>query len=74
MMVSHPARKISTDVTYWGAHIGVGREIKLNKTAVLDLTKLTVEQVKEIGKKNALILYFVYAPGLCRELFYVYYD
>jgi len=26
-----------TDATYWGAHIGVGREIKLNKTAVLDL-------------------------------------
>ena len=27
----------TTDATYWGAHIGVGREIKLNKTAVLDL-------------------------------------
>ncbi|WP_027406220.1 autotransporter outer membrane beta-barrel domain-containing protein [Anaerovibrio sp. RM50] len=26
-----------TDATYWGAHIGVGREIKLNKTDVLDL-------------------------------------
>ena len=27
----------TTDATYWGAHIGVGREIKLNKTDVLDL-------------------------------------
>jgi len=27
----------TTDATYWGTHIGVGREIKLNKTAVLDL-------------------------------------
>ena len=27
----------TTDATYWGAHIGVGREIKLNKMAVLDL-------------------------------------
>jgi len=26
-----------TDATYWGAHIGVGREIKLNKTDILDL-------------------------------------
>uniref|UniRef100_UPI00388DEC3E autotransporter outer membrane beta-barrel domain-containing protein n=1 Tax=Anaerovibrio sp. TaxID=1872532 RepID=UPI00388DEC3E len=25
-----------TDATYWGAHIGVGREIKLNKTDILD--------------------------------------
>ena len=27
----------TTDATYWGTHIGVGREIKLNKTDVLDL-------------------------------------
>ncbi|WP_027406107.1 autotransporter outer membrane beta-barrel domain-containing protein [Anaerovibrio sp. RM50] len=27
----------NTDATYWGAHIGVGKEIKLNKTDVLDL-------------------------------------
>ncbi|KHM52184.1 hypothetical protein SAMN02745671_02190 [Anaerovibrio lipolyticus DSM 3074] len=27
----------TTDATYWGAHIGVGREIKLNKTDILDL-------------------------------------
>ena len=27
----------NTDATYWGAHVGIGKEIQLNETAVLDL-------------------------------------
>ncbi|MBE6099845.1 MAG: autotransporter outer membrane beta-barrel domain-containing protein [Anaerovibrio sp.] len=27
----------NTDATYWGAHIGVGKELKVNKTDLLDL-------------------------------------